>query len=236
MTIAHTVAFTPLTTYTVTIAVTATDRSAPGNGIATAYTWSFTVPKPAPSAPGNLRLDGDTTDKTIPLRWDPVTTYTDGSTLLPADLSGYYVYRAATCSAQESTWTNLTSGGVVTVPTFTDGNLAAATNYCYWVKAVTTDGRVSAVSNSLPAVTKNAVSDMTWLWILLIIVIVAVVVGLILWSRRKKPEAAPPTPEEPAAEVPAEEPTPPEEGGEAGPEAGGETGGEGGPETGGETP
>ncbi len=225
--------YAPRTSYTLTIAAGAVDASSPGNAISP-MSVPFTTGAPRPSAPV-LAAPTNVQAAQMDLSWTAPTTFEGlpGWVLLAGNITGYLVFWAPTATAAETSWTNITPSGGITGRTFTATGLAASTQYCFFVKAVTTNG-LSAPSTGQCATTGAAqVSDLTWLWILLIIIIVVVVIALILWSRRKKPEAmapeaAPEAPAEPAPEAaPVEEPTPPEE-----PTTGGETGGQPGGEGG----
>src|SRR5437867_1818372 len=196
------------TAYTVTIATTAVDDCSPGNGLLTAYVWSFTTGRLLPSAPSNVAAAPGASN-TITVTWNAPTTFTDGSTLSASLIQGYYIERAESLTGAR---TNLTPTTPWTTTTYQDSGLTGGKTYYYWVKARLTDGRTSADSTpanaALPA---NA--DLTWLWILLIIIIVVIlVIALVAWRRRKPTPAAPAmsrTMEEPPA--PMEE-SPPDEG------------------------
>ncbi len=238
LTVAHTVAFTMNTPYTVTIATTAVDVSDPGNALASAFVLTFTTGGLTPNAP-TLNPVSNAQATSLDLSWTAPTQYTNGFALQAGNITGYRLYRT-TDRNQAEPWTEITpTGGIAgTATSITDSGLTTNQEYCYYIRAVTgtgaTLGTSSPSTHQCGTTTASvAAPDYTWLYILIIIIIVVIVIALIAWSRRKKPEAAPPeeaaapAAEEAAPAAPAEEATPPEEGtGETG--GAGGTGGEGG--------
>jgi hypothetical protein len=231
--------FAMQTPYNLTVSASAVDLSTPGNAMAN-LTVPFRTGSAVPNAPTLTIADSGVSDVQAVLTWTAPTGFVGlpGWVLQAGNITGYTVWRAATCATPQTSWTNITpASGLITGLTFTATSLTAQTGYCFWVQAVTKNG-LSAMSAGVPVTTKAAPvspNDLTWLYVLLIIIIVVVVIALILWSRRRKPAeetvgAAPPAPETPAEETvgaappapetPAEESTPPEEGGETGGEGG----------------
>jgi len=200
MTIAFAAAnISPNLTYTVTIAVTATDASSPGLGLAAPKTFDFWV-LPTPNAP--TLADPTAGVDSVTLTWTAPTNYVTGPAIPGSVTLSYTVFRSTTASGTG------VLVGTVTALTFTDSGLTADTPYYYYVIA-TADGQASARS-TVKNITTQRVSppvDNTLL-IVAVIAIIAVVALLLLLMMRKKKKEEPAEGETPAP-PPVEGETPP---------------------------
>ena len=225
VTVAHP-AFVASTPYTLTVAVGAHDACTPGTQLSGAKLIHFTTGtgRKKPSAPTSVHSTSKT-DTAITLVWTAPGTWTDGSTLLAADITEYRVYRSpsSTCDAAQLTSPVGTVTGTTT--SYTDSGLQAETNYNYCVSAVAggTEGEYGALTE------KTTVSQSGFPWLIVIIAIIVVVLLIVgfLLLRRRGPAAAPPKGAGPSSRAPPEEAIAEEEP-RAAPAASEDTGAEGG--------
>jgi ribosomal protein L40E len=191
----------PDTTYTVTVASTATDDSDPGNPMAAPYTFSFTTIALVPQPPTGL-VPSDITEDSLTLSWTAPGFYTTGDAIPAIVTITYDVYRATTPGGTG------VLVGTVTDTTITDTGLDPETTYYYTVTA-RADGQASAASGELSVTTKAIPSvPVDWTpWIALLIILAVIVLLVIVLLSRRRPGAAVPVEEEvvPAREEPVAE-------------------------------
>ena len=222
----NTTSFLVNTAYTVAFAAGAVDDCTPGLALSPTFSETFTTgsgPK-APEKPTNLRTTSLAANS-VTIAWNAPSLYTDGTNILPGNLTGYLVFRSATIS---STGSQLTPSAIAGTQ-YTDTTVAGGETYYYFVKAVDTAFGESAFSDALTVVTPEQQPGFDWLLILIPLIVILLIVGLFLLMRRKKPAAAPPkearaaappsgapAEEEIGAGPAAEEPAPAEESAEGG--------------------
>lgn len=178
--------------YTITVGVGARDACSPGLTLASGYTANFQTgagPR-LPNPPTGLTVTSNTATA-ISFSWTAPTQYTDGSSLNAADIDEYRVYRSTSTDPLTATVIGTSTSPTVS---FTDSNVAAGTQYYYWVKTVLLSGAESDFSDPSLPVRAGPLPEpgFNWLVVIIPLIVILLLVGAFLLMRRKKPAAPPP--------------------------------------------
>jgi PKD repeat protein len=198
VTLSHSADFAESTLYTVNVTILTTDASDPGNALAAVYSFAFTtgIANQAPTADAGP-------DQTVEV--DETVNF-DGTGSSDPDVGDTLTYA----------W-NFGDGstGVGAQPTHSYSETGDFT-----VTLIVTDSHGATSQDTMTVTVEEAQADFLseYWWILLILIIIIILIIIVAATRRKKPEeeeyveeeAFPPPPEEvveePAEEVPEEEP------------------------------
>jgi len=197
------------TTYTLTIAVTATDTSTPGNPLASAYAPTFMTgaQQNRPNPPTGVTASNPTTSS-ITLGWTAPTTWVDTTALQESDITEYKVYRSTSATAVPTFVASVATrvGGVVE-KAYTNTGLDAGTTYYYWVSAVA-GGQESDLQSAPRQAQTSALppAEFNWLLVAIPLIVIILLIVAFLLLRKKKPAGAPPKGPEATKAPPMEEP------------------------------